>query len=206
MKVRIASEASNCWSFVGPSEWRLWILIWISSWDPLKLRDAIRRTTSAPPRQNPRQGKTPKRAFATSSHHSNAPIKPESQSNLSKIVALFSAIMVSAGGLFSVSSMVTGNAKIGCLDRNCLHRQTTRKRGPSPIGHWRETGCSLGYASLNYCRGETFLSSSAFLEAALLRGVSSKPRTLSACRTCNLNSCTSRYIRPRFENFSGPFD
>jgi hypothetical protein len=160
----------------------------------------------SPAQAKPRQGKTPKRAFATSSHHSNAPIKPESQSNLSKIVALFSAIMVSAGGLFSVSSMVTGNAKIGGLDRNCLHRQTTRKRGPSPIGHWRETGCSLGYASLNYCRGETFLSSSAFLEAALLRGVSSKPRTLSACRTCNLNSCTSRYIRPRFENFSGPFD
>src|SRR5258708_34298582 len=81
-----------------------------------------------------------------------------------EIVALFSAIMVSAGGLFSVSSMVTGNAKIGGLDRNCLHRQTTRKVRPSPIGHWRETGCTLGYASLNYCRGETFLSSSAFLE------------------------------------------
>src|SRR5258707_11361026 len=59
----------------------------------------------SPAQAKPRQGKTPKRAFATSSHHSNAPIKPESQSNLSKIVALFSAIMVFAGGIFSVSSM-----------------------------------------------------------------------------------------------------
>src|SRR6266403_137981 len=121
----------------------------------------------SPARAKPRQGKTPKRAFATSSHHSNAPIKPESQSNLSKIVALFSAIMVSAGGLFSVSSMVTGNAKIGGLDRNCLHRQTTRKRGPSPIGHWRETGCSLGLAAEMHDHG---LSST-----ASVLGAGSKP-------------------------------
>src|SRR5882762_7782343 len=31
----------------------------------------------SPAQAKPRQGKTPKRAFATSSHHSNAPIKPE---------------------------------------------------------------------------------------------------------------------------------
>ena len=31
------------------------------------LRDATRRTTSAPPGQKPRQGKTPKRAFSTKS-------------------------------------------------------------------------------------------------------------------------------------------
>ena len=49
----------------------------------------------SPARAKPRQGKTPKRAFATSSHHSNAPIKPESQSNLGKIIALLTAIMAS---------------------------------------------------------------------------------------------------------------
>jgi hypothetical protein len=47
--------------------------------------------SAAPPRPRPgksaRQGRTPKRAAAASSHHSNAPIRPESQSILSKIVA-----------------------------------------------------------------------------------------------------------------------
>jgi hypothetical protein len=33
----------------------------------------------SPARAKPRQGETPKRAFATSSHHSNAPIEPISQ-------------------------------------------------------------------------------------------------------------------------------
>jgi hypothetical protein len=47
----------------------------------------------SPARAKPRQGKTPKRAFATSSHHSNAPIEPISQSILSKIVALLTANM-----------------------------------------------------------------------------------------------------------------
>jgi hypothetical protein len=47
----------------------------------------IRRTTSAPPGQVTGQGQIPKRASAAPSHHSNAPIKPESQSFLSKIVA-----------------------------------------------------------------------------------------------------------------------
>jgi hypothetical protein len=51
------------------------------------LRDAIRRTTSAPPGQIARRGGTLKRASAAPSHHSNAPFKPESQSILSKIVA-----------------------------------------------------------------------------------------------------------------------
>src|SRR5258706_8308042 len=45
----------------------------------------------SPAQAKPRQGKTPNRAFATSSHHSNAPIKPISQSNLSKIIALLTA-------------------------------------------------------------------------------------------------------------------
>jgi hypothetical protein len=42
----------------------------------------------SPARTKPRQGKTPKRSLATSSHHSNAPIEPVRQSNLSKIIAL----------------------------------------------------------------------------------------------------------------------
>ena len=48
----------------------------------------------SPARAKPRQGKTPKRAFALQSHHSNAPIEPVSQSNLSKIIALLTAIMI----------------------------------------------------------------------------------------------------------------
>src|ERR1700726_308248 len=47
----------------------------------------------SPARAKPRQGKTPKRAFALQSHHSNAPIEPVGQSNLSKIIALLTAIM-----------------------------------------------------------------------------------------------------------------
>ena len=42
----------------------------------------------SPAQVNPRQGKIPKRTDAASSCHSNAPIRPESQSFLSKIVAL----------------------------------------------------------------------------------------------------------------------
>src|SRR5437016_4562021 len=55
MNVRIASEIYICWSFVVPSESRLWILplIWVWPWDPLRLCDA----TAAPPQ--PRPGKTP---------------------------------------------------------------------------------------------------------------------------------------------------
>src|SRR5258706_7445466 len=49
---------------------------------------ATRRTTSAPPGQNTRQGQIPRRAPIAPSHHSNAPIRQESQSILSKIVAL----------------------------------------------------------------------------------------------------------------------
>src|SRR6202166_2079567 len=45
--------------------------------------------SAAPPQPRPGngQGQIPKRASAARSHHSNAPIKPESQSFLSKIVA-----------------------------------------------------------------------------------------------------------------------
>src|SRR5258707_1845359 len=44
--------------------------------------------TSAPPGQNTRQGQIPRRAPVAPSHHSNAPIRQEGQSILSKIVAL----------------------------------------------------------------------------------------------------------------------
>src|SRR5260370_22452688 len=81
-----------CRSFVQPSDSRLCISIWISSWDPLKLCDAIRRTTSAPPGQNPGRARPRSAHSPLQSHRSNAPIKPVSQSNLSKIVALLTAI------------------------------------------------------------------------------------------------------------------
>jgi hypothetical protein len=52
------------------------------------LRDAIRRTTSTPPRQMTRRGWTQKRASAASSPHSNARFAEECQSILSKMIAL----------------------------------------------------------------------------------------------------------------------
>jgi hypothetical protein len=48
----------------------------------------------SPARAKPRQGKIQKPHSPLQGHHSNAPIEPVSQSNLSKIVALFTAIMV----------------------------------------------------------------------------------------------------------------
>jgi hypothetical protein len=42
----------------------------------------------SPAQANTRQGRPPKRALAAPSHHSNAPFGQESQSILSKIVAL----------------------------------------------------------------------------------------------------------------------
>ena len=52
------------------------------------LRDAIRRTTSAPPRQITRRGSAQKRASAASSQHSNARFAEECQSILSNMIAL----------------------------------------------------------------------------------------------------------------------
>jgi hypothetical protein len=97
LKVRISSEAWICWSFAQPSESRLWTWIWISSWDPLKLCDAIRRTTSAPRGQNPGRARPRSAHSPLQSHHSNAPIEPVSQSNLSKIIALLTAITACMG-------------------------------------------------------------------------------------------------------------
>jgi hypothetical protein len=47
----------------------------------------------SPARANTRRGEILKRASAAPNHHSNAPIQPVSQSNLSKIIALLAAIM-----------------------------------------------------------------------------------------------------------------
>ena len=55
------------------------------------LRDAIRRTTSVPPRQVTRRGPAQKRASAVSSHHSNARFAEECQSILSNMIALLLA-------------------------------------------------------------------------------------------------------------------
>jgi TolB-like protein/Flp pilus assembly protein TadD len=52
------------------------------------LRDAIRRTASAPPRQVARRGSAQKRASAASSQHSNARFAEECQSILSNMIAL----------------------------------------------------------------------------------------------------------------------
>src|ERR1700737_3639323 len=62
---------------------------------------------------SPARAKTPagqdqKRAFATSSHHSNAPIEPVSQSNLSKIVALLTAIAARIRSLRRTGRLLLG--------------------------------------------------------------------------------------------------
>jgi len=105
MIVRIVSGGPG---FAGRSSSRarrgLWILTWISSWDPLKLCDAIRRTTSAPPGQNPAGQDSEALHSPLHSHHSNAPIEPVSQSNLSKIVALLIAIAARTVGSKCISA------------------------------------------------------------------------------------------------------
>ena len=52
------------------------------------LRDAIRRTTSTPPRQMTRRGSAQKRASAAPSFHNNARLAEQCQSILSKMIAL----------------------------------------------------------------------------------------------------------------------
>jgi hypothetical protein len=65
------------------------------------LRDAIRRTTSAPPGQITRQGRNSEARLSRFNHHSNAPIKPESQSILSKIVARRLGLFPQFNGAFT---------------------------------------------------------------------------------------------------------
>src|SRR6516165_1868720 len=68
------------------------------------LRDAIRRTTSAPPRQVTRRGSAQKRASAASSQHSNARFAEECQSILSNMIALcLPAILTPYGALLRIS-------------------------------------------------------------------------------------------------------
>src|SRR6516165_11755175 len=68
------------------------------------LRDAIRRTTSAPPRQVTRRGPAQKRASAASIHHSNARFAEECQSILSNMIALcLPAILTPYGAPLRIS-------------------------------------------------------------------------------------------------------
>jgi len=84
----------------------------------------------SPARAKPRQGKTSKRAFATSSDHSNAPIKPISQPILSKIVALLTAPWPPYGR-FELHSA----AQVACFFRH--PSQAAHRRGRHPaLGAW----------------------------------------------------------------------
>src|SRR5258706_7290068 len=89
IRAPIAREIWACWSFELLSGSQPSAGIWDWSWDPLRFARRHPSHHLSPARQIARQGKTPKRALAAPSHHSNAPIKPESQSILSKIVAHF---------------------------------------------------------------------------------------------------------------------
>ena len=65
-----------------PSAW-----IWAWSWDPLRFMRRHPPHHLSPARANHPAGQDPEAASAAPSHHSNAPIRQESQSILSKIVA-----------------------------------------------------------------------------------------------------------------------
>ena len=99
-------------------------MIWISSWGPLKLCDAIRRTTSAPPGQNPAGQDLEASLSRSPSHDSNAPIKPKSQSSLSNIVARLTAIRGCIGPISKLQS------------RRALD---TGRHAVRESGHWHET-------------------------------------------------------------------
>src|ERR1700674_4088045 len=66
-----------------PSAW-----FWASSWDPLKFMRRHPPHHLSPARAIHPAGQDPEAHLSRPSHHSNAPIKPEGQSILSKIVAL----------------------------------------------------------------------------------------------------------------------
>src|SRR5258708_34712108 len=66
-----------------PSAW-----FWAWSWDPLKFMRRHPPHHLSPARANHPAGQDPEARLSRPSHHSNAPISPESQSILSKIVAL----------------------------------------------------------------------------------------------------------------------
>src|SRR6266516_5232137 len=72
----------------------------------------------SPARAKPRQGKTRKREAPLQSHHSNAPIKPVSQSNLSKLVALLTAIMACIRSV-RIALPVAGHSLLGPPGGQC---------------------------------------------------------------------------------------
>ena len=98
------------------------------------LCDAIRRTTSAPPGQKPRQGKTPKRASAAPSHDSNARIKHESQSNLSNIVAPRQHKPATDSGILQAYSRFREMATDHRWKRRFRHHRSESGSGPSLHG------------------------------------------------------------------------
>src|SRR5882757_9436291 len=67
-----------------PSAW-----FWAWSWDPPRFMRRHPPHHLSPARANHTAGQDPGARLSLPSHHSNAPIKPESQSILSKIVAHF---------------------------------------------------------------------------------------------------------------------
>jgi hypothetical protein len=74
------------------------------------------RTTSAPPEQIPGRAKPRGAHSPLQSHHSNAPIKPVSQSNLSKIIALLTAIMACVRSV-QIAFPLAGRLLIGQYQR-----------------------------------------------------------------------------------------
>src|SRR6478672_1151819 len=80
-----------------PSVW-----FWAWSWDPLKFMRRHPPHHLSPARANHPAGQDPEARLSRPSHHSNAPISPESQSILSKIVAL-----TPSNGSFAVGTRVT---------------------------------------------------------------------------------------------------
>jgi len=93
---------------------------------PLMLARRFSPHQLSPARQKHRQGRTPKRAVAASSHHSNALIKPESQSILSNIIAhtlqflgLFARILEDSARLARCCSCGTLWVSPGGVDPPC---------------------------------------------------------------------------------------
>src|SRR5260370_16354779 len=75
-----------------PSAW-----FWAWSWDPLKFMRRQPPHHLSPARANHTAGSDPEPRLSRPSHHSNAPIKAESQSILSKIVARSPSLSPASG-------------------------------------------------------------------------------------------------------------
>src|SRR5258708_3370133 len=89
MQAPIACVTRACGSFgrLRGSEPSAWFWAW--SWDPLKFARRHPPHHLSPAWADYPAGPDPEARLSRPSHHSNAPIKPESQSIVSKIVAHF---------------------------------------------------------------------------------------------------------------------